>query len=145
MSALTLISLARRFWPYLAGALVIAALVFAVIRYGNNREREGAEGERVKWQAEAAKQAAIALTLAQERQSAVDRAETAEASAQRSVELLAVKGRDTVKEYYRANPADNRDCISPDRLRAIAASDTATYAAASATGKRADTMRNPPD
>ena len=50
MSALALLSLARRFWPYLAGALVIAALVFAVIRYGNNREREGVAKERATWQ-----------------------------------------------------------------------------------------------
>ena len=50
MSALALLSLARRFWPYLAGALVIAALAFAVIRYGNNREREGVAKERATWQ-----------------------------------------------------------------------------------------------
>jgi len=50
MSALALLSLARRFWPYLAGALVIAALAFAVIRYGNNREREGIAKERATWQ-----------------------------------------------------------------------------------------------
>ena len=50
MSALALLSLARRFWPYLAGALLIAALAFAVIRYGNNREREGVAKERATWQ-----------------------------------------------------------------------------------------------
>ena len=50
MSALALLSLARRFWPYLVAALVIAALAFAVIRYGNNREREGVAKERATWQ-----------------------------------------------------------------------------------------------
>ena len=50
MSALALLSLARRFWPYLAGALLIAVLAFAVIRYGNNREREGVAKERQSWQ-----------------------------------------------------------------------------------------------
>jgi len=50
MSALALLSLARRFWPYIAGAILIAALAFAVIRYGNNREREGVAKERATWQ-----------------------------------------------------------------------------------------------
>ena len=50
MSALALLSLARRFWPYIAGAILIAALAFAVIRYGNNREREGIAKERATWQ-----------------------------------------------------------------------------------------------
>ena len=50
MSALALLSLARRFWPYLVAALLIAALAFAVIRYGNNREREGVAKERATWQ-----------------------------------------------------------------------------------------------
>mgnify|MGYP000899809784 FL=1 len=50
MSALALLSLARRFWPYIAAALLIAALAFAVIRYGNNREREGIAKERATWQ-----------------------------------------------------------------------------------------------
>ena len=42
--------LARRFWPYIAAALLIAALAFAVVRYGNNREREGIAKERATWQ-----------------------------------------------------------------------------------------------
>lgn len=37
-------------WKYIAGALVIAALAFAIIRYGNNREREGVAKERATWQ-----------------------------------------------------------------------------------------------
>ena len=37
-------------WKYLAGALLIAALAFAVVRYGNNRERDGVAKERASWQ-----------------------------------------------------------------------------------------------
>ena len=50
MSVIAFWQIARRFWPYLAGALLIAALAFAVIRYGNNREREGVAKERQSWQ-----------------------------------------------------------------------------------------------
>ena len=50
MSAIAIWQLVRRFWPYAVGAMVIAALVFAVIRYGNNREREGVAKERATWQ-----------------------------------------------------------------------------------------------
>ena len=50
MSVIAFWQIARRFWPYLAGALLIAALAFAVIRYGNNREREGVAKERASWQ-----------------------------------------------------------------------------------------------
>ena len=37
-------------WKYLAGALLIAALAFAVVRYGNNRELDGVAKERASWQ-----------------------------------------------------------------------------------------------
>lgn len=50
MSAIAIWQLVRRFWPYAVGALVIIALAFAVIRYGNNREREGIAKERATWQ-----------------------------------------------------------------------------------------------
>lgn len=50
MSAIAIWQLVRRFWPYAVGALVIIALAFAVIRYGNNREREGVAKERATWQ-----------------------------------------------------------------------------------------------
>ena len=50
MSAIAFWQIARRFLPYLAGALLIAAMAFAVIRYGNNREREGVAKERATWQ-----------------------------------------------------------------------------------------------
>ena len=50
MSAIAIWQLVRRFWPYAVGALVVIALAFAVIRYGNNREREGVAKERASWQ-----------------------------------------------------------------------------------------------
>jgi hypothetical protein len=145
MGGLALTWLLRGGWKYLAVIAFILAIVAGVHRYGKTQYNHGVDDMAAKWAASEVKAAAVALTLAQERQSAVDRASVAEASAQRSVELLAARGRDTVKEYYRANPADNRDCLTADRLRAIAASDTAAYAAATPSGKRADTMRNPPD
>ena len=132
MSALALLSLARRFWPYLAGALLIVALAFAVIRYGNNREREGAEGERVKWQAEAAKQAAIALTLAQERQSAVDAAEVAKAERDRVYALKTAPIKVEVQSYAKS-PAAIVRCVDAVGVsigsKAIAAANAATQAA----------------
>lgn len=50
MSVIAFWQIARRFWPYIAAALLIAALAFAVVRYGNNREREGIAKERATWQ-----------------------------------------------------------------------------------------------
>ena len=50
MTAIAIWQLVRRFWPYAFGALLFAALVFAVIRYGNNRERDGVAKERASWQ-----------------------------------------------------------------------------------------------
>ena len=132
MSALAILSLVKRFWPYAVGALVVIALAFAVIRYGNSREREGAEGERVKWQAEAAKQAAIAVTLAQERQAETDRADDLGAQNGKLVDALAEAKRPEVRTYYAQNPSRNVACLGADRLRDIAQSDAAAYAAAKA-------------
>lgn len=50
MSAIAIWQIVRRIWPYVLGGLVIIALAFAVIRYGNNREREGVAKERATWQ-----------------------------------------------------------------------------------------------
>ena len=132
MSAIAIWQIVRRFWPYAVGAMVIVALAFAVIRYGNNRERKGAEGERVKWQAEAAKQAAIAATLAQERQAAVDEAETAKAERDRVYALKTVPIKVEVQSYAKS-PAAIVRCVDAVGVsigsKAIAAANAATQAA----------------
>lgn len=132
MSAIAIWQLVRRFWPYAVGALVIIALAFAVIRYGNNRERKGAEGERVKWQAEAAKQAAIAVTLAQERQAAVDEAETAKAERDRVYALKTAPIKVEVQSYAKS-PAAIVRCVDAVGVsigsKAISAANAATQAA----------------
>lgn len=132
MSAIAIWQLVRRFWPYAVGGLVIIALAFAVIRYGNNREREGAKGERVKWQAEAAKQAAIAVTLAQERQAAVDEAETAKAERDRVYALKTAPIKVEVQSYAKS-PAAIVRCVDAVGVsigaKAIAAANAATQTA----------------
>ena len=50
MPFLALLSLAKRFWPYLAGAIAIAAVWAAVLHYGAKREAEGVAKERATWQ-----------------------------------------------------------------------------------------------
>ena len=131
MSAIAILGLLRRFWPYIAGALVIVALWFALMHYGNKREAEGAEGERVKWQAEAAKQAAVAVTLAQERQAAVDEAETAKAERDRVYALKTAPIKVEVQSYAKS-PAAIVRCVDAVGVsigaKAISAANAATQA-----------------
>jgi len=122
----------KRFGPYIIGALVIAGLLFALHRYGNNREEEGAASERVKWEAQAAKAAAIAVTLAQERQAAVDAAETANAERDRVYALKTAPIKVEVQSYAKS-PAAIVRCVDAVGVsigsKAIAAANAATQAA----------------
>ena len=132
MSALIIWAFIRRFWPFAVGALAIVALGFAVHHYGDKREAAGVAKEHVKWQAEAAKQAAIALTLAQERQSAVDAAEVAKAERDRVYALKAAPIKVEVQSYAKS-PAAIVRCVDAVGVsvgsKAIAAANAVTQTA----------------
>ena len=134
-----------RYWRYIAGALAVIAVLVALIAWGNKREAQGVAKERAAWVKLEAAAAAKATALAAERDAAVRSADVAGALARQSVEALAVRGRDTVKEYYRANPASDVACLSDGRLQSIADSDRAAIAAAGAASVGAGAVRDPGD
>lgn len=122
------IAIARRFWPIAA----IAAVLLALMLWGNHREGQGVRKERAAWVAkevlalEAARAREVAL------QSQVDAAGIALSMSTAEIERLANTARVTTRNYYVQNPAANVACLLPDRLRAIAESDAASTAAIAA-------------
>jgi hypothetical protein len=116
----------RRYWPILA----VIAVGIGLIAYGNSRYRAGVATERKAWQAVAAAQALQAAQEMARQQSAVIAANAAATASQARLDALASRTKETAHAYYR-----NRrpvECLSVERLRAIAQADTAASVAATA-------------
>ena len=118
--------LARGGWQYIAAAALIIAAYF----WAYNR---GADHTQAKWDAAKARGVLVAVQMAQERQAEKDRADNLGAQNNRLVTALADAKRPEVRNYYEQNPSRNVACLGADRLRDIAKSDAAAYAAAHAT------------
>ena len=125
--------LIKRLAPFIGGALVLLGAVLWLRHYGREQYNAGVDDLAAKWAASEAKAAAVAATLAQERQAATDRADNLGAQNDRLVNALADAKRPEVRTYYEQNPSRNVACLGADRLRDIAKSDAAAYAAAHAT------------
>jgi hypothetical protein len=113
---------AIRLAPYAAGILLAVGAYFWA--YSN-----GKQSERAKWQ-----KAEIAAVVAAQAHSAamqaqVDAAGAALSEQTAAIDQLTSAARVTTRNYYVQNPAANVACLSADRLRAIADSDTAVTAA----------------
>ena len=121
-------------WRWFAGAAFALAILAGAWWLHHDGYKAGAAHERAAWQALEVKAAAAAATLARERQAAVDSADVTSARNGAAVAAVAGKGKHDGARYYAANPGANRDCLTPERLRAIGESDRASYAAANATG-----------
>ncbi|MBV8971899.1 MAG: hypothetical protein JO290_06365 [Sphingomonadaceae bacterium] len=80
-----------------------------------------------------------AAALATARQDKAAAAASAGAQAHDLIAALGDRGRDTVKEYYRENPAADRPCLDAGRVQQIASARAAATAAATA-GSVADPL-----
>ena len=123
---------ARGGWRFIAGALAIAAVLFALHSWGNRRYNAGVDALAAKWKASEAIAAANALKLAQQRQSAVDAAQVASAERDRVYALKIAPIKVEVQSYAKT-PAAIVRCVDPVGVsigaKAIAAANAATAAA----------------
>lgn len=119
-------------WRFIAGAALVLAIVFGIWRYGHQQYNRGVDDLAAKWAASEAKAAAVALTLAQQRQSAVDAAEVAGAERDRVYALKTAPIKVEVQNYVKS-PAAVVRCVDPVGVsigaKVIAAANAATSAA----------------
>lgn len=115
---------AIRLAPYAAGVLLaVAAYAWA---YSN-----GKQAERAKWQAREIAAVAAAQAKSAAMQAQVDAAGVALSEQAAEIDRLTHVQKLNTRTFYVQNPSSNVACLSPDRLRAIAESDsTATFASA---------------
>ena len=132
MSAIAILSLVKRFWPYAVGALVIIGALLWLRSWGNGREADGYAKRDALAVKQASEAAAIAVTLAQERQTAVDEAETAKAERDRVYALKTAPIKVEVQSYAKS-PAAIVRCVDAVGVsigsKAIAAANAATQTA----------------
>jgi hypothetical protein len=113
---------AIRLAPYAAGILLaVAAYAWA---YSNGKQAERAKWQKAEIVAERAAQAKSAAMQAQ-----VDAAGVALSEQAAAIDRLTHVQKLNTRTFYVQNPAANVACLSADRLRAIAESDTAVTAA----------------
>ena len=119
-------------WRFIAGALVIAAIVGGVHHYGRVQYNKGVDDLAAKWAASEAKAAAVAVTLAQQRQAAVDAAQVASAERDRVYALKTAPIHVEVQGYAKTTGAAVR-CVDPVGVsigaKAIAEANATTSAA----------------
>lgn len=115
-----------RLWPLAA----LIAVVLALWGWGEHREKQGRNAERIEWEAEAARLREVAFNEAQKRQEAATSADTAARASEALIEALATQTRTEADAYYHSRPSVQ--CLAPERLRAIADADRKALAAASA-------------
>ena len=113
---------ALRIAPYVGGVLLaVAAYAWA---YTN-----GKQAERAKWQARELIAVAAAQAKSAAMQAQVDAAGVALSEQAAAIDRLANVQKLNTRTFYVQNPSSNVACLSADRLRAIADSDTAVAAA----------------
>ena len=113
---------AIRFAPYAAGVLLAVGAYFWA--YSN-----GKQAERAKWQAREIAAVAAAQAKGAAMQAQVDAAGAALSERAAEIDRLTHVQKLNTRTFYVQNPAANVACLSADRLRAIADSDTAVAAA----------------
>jgi len=122
----------RKLLPFIGGALVLLGLVLWLRHYGREQYNKGVDDLAAKWAASEAKAAAVAATLAQERQAAVNRAEVASAERDRVYALKTAPIKVEVQGYAKT-PAAVVRCVDPVGVsigaKAIAAANAATATA----------------
>jgi hypothetical protein len=115
---------AIRLAPYAAGVLLAAGAYFWA--YSNGKQAERAKWQKAEIAAVAAAQAKSAAMQAQ-----VDAAGVALSERAAEIDRLTHVQKLNTRTFYVQNPAANVACLSADRLRVIAESDsTATFASA---------------
>lgn len=115
---------AIRLAPYAAGVLLaVAAYAWA---YSN-----GKEAERAKWQAREIAAVAAAQAKSAALQAQVDAAGAALSEQAAEIDRLTHVQKLNTRTFYVQNPSNNVACLTDDRLRAVAESDsTDTFASA---------------
>ena len=113
---------AIRLAPYAAGVLLAVEAYFWA--YSN-----GKQAERSKWQAREIAAVAAAQAKSAAMQAQVDAAGVALSEKQQQIADMANVQKVNTRTYYVQNPSSNVACLSADRLRAIADSDTAVTSA----------------
>jgi hypothetical protein len=113
---------AIRLAPYAAGVLLAVGAYFWA--YSN-----GKQAERAKWQAREIAAVAAAQAKSAAMQAQVDAAGVALSEQAAAIDRLAHVQKLNTRTFYVQNPAADVACLSADRLRAIADSDTAVTAA----------------
>jgi hypothetical protein len=115
---------AIRLAPYAAGVLLAVGAYFWA--YSN-----GKQAERAKWQAREIAAVAAAQAKSAAMQAQVDAAGVALSEQAAAIDRLTHVQKLNTRTFYVQNAAANVACLSADRLRAIAESDsTATFASA---------------
>ena len=113
---------AIRLAPYAAGVLLaVGAYAWA---YSN-----GKQAERAKWQAREIAAVGAAQAKSAAMQAQVDAAGVALSEKQQQIADMANVQKVNTRTFYVQNPAANVACLSADRLRAVADSDTAVTSA----------------
>lgn len=113
---------ALRVVPYVGGLLLaVAAYAWA---YTN-----GKQAERAKWQAREIAAVVAAQAKSAAMQAQVDAAGAALSEKQQQIADISRAATVKTRTYYVTNPAADVACLSADRLRAIADSDTAVTSA----------------
>jgi hypothetical protein len=113
---------AIRLAPYAAGILLAVGAYFWA--YSNGRQAERAKWQKSEIAAVAAAQAKSAALQAQ-----VDAAGVALSEQAAAIDRITHVQKLNTRTFYVQNPAANVACLSADRLRAIADSDTAVTSA----------------
>jgi hypothetical protein len=116
---------ALRIAPYVGGVLLAVGAYFWA--YSN-----GKQAERSKWQAREIAAVAAAQAKSAAMQAQVDAAGVALSEQAAAIERLTHVQKLNTRTFYVQNPAANVACLSADRLRAIADSDTAVTSAVAA-------------
>ncbi len=138
MTALALLSLAKRLWPLAA----IVGVALALWAYGSHRYHQGVLAERATWQALATKATSDAVALARARQDNADLSAALATERAAGVATIAAASRPNVRNYYATNPTAARVCLDDSRVLDIAKGDAALIAAARATGDRPAAVRD---
>ena len=113
---------AIRLAPYAAGVLLAVGAYFWA--YSN-----GAQAERAKWQKSEIAAVAAAQAKSAALQAQVDAAGVALSEQAAAIDRITHVQKLNTRTFYVQNPAANVACLSADRLRAIADSDTAVTSA----------------
>ena len=113
---------AIRLAPYAAGVLLAVGAYFWA--YSN-----GKQAERAKWQAREIAAVAAAQAKSAAMQAQVDAAGAALSEKQQQIADISWAATVKTRTYYVTNPAADVACLLPDRLRAIADSDSAVTSA----------------